>query len=87
MGMVGTGLACGAGAGRQRGLLLLRRDDALARQPGEQAGAQARGFYTVIAIATLAGTAMNFVHINPIKALFWTAVINGVIAVPMLAAA
>ena len=46
----------------------------------------ARGFYAVIAVATLAGTAMNFVHINPIKALFWTAVINGVIAVPMLAA-
>ena len=47
---------------------------------------KARGFYAVIAIATLAGTAMNFVHVNPIKALFWTAVINGVIAVPMLAA-
>jgi NRAMP (natural resistance-associated macrophage protein)-like metal ion transporter len=46
----------------------------------------ARGFYAVIAVATLAGTAMNFIHINPIKALFWTAVINGVIAVPMLAA-
>ncbi len=46
----------------------------------------ARGFYVVIAVATLAGTAMNFVHVNPIKALFWTAVINGVIAVPMLAA-
>ena len=40
----------------------------------------------MIAVATLAGTAMNFVHVNPIKALFWTAVINGVIAVPMLAA-
>ena len=52
----------------------------------ESKPAQARGFYAVIAIATLAGTAMNFVHINPIKALFWTAVINGVIAVPMLAA-
>jgi Mn2+/Fe2+ NRAMP family transporter len=46
----------------------------------------ARGFYAVIAMATLAGTAMNFIHVNPIKALFWTAVINGVIAVPMLAA-
>jgi NRAMP (natural resistance-associated macrophage protein)-like metal ion transporter len=52
----------------------------------ESKPAKARGFYAVIAIATLAGTAMNFVHINPIKALFWTAVINGVIAVPMLAA-
>ncbi|MBW8779762.1 MAG: divalent metal cation transporter, partial [Burkholderiales bacterium] len=47
---------------------------------------KARGFYAVITVATLAGTAMNFVHVNPIKALFWTAVINGVIAVPMLAA-
>ncbi len=28
----------------------------------------------------------KFIHVNPIKALFWTAVINGVIAVPMLAA-
>ncbi len=46
----------------------------------------ARGFYAVIAVATLVGTAMNFVDVNPIKALFWTAVINGVIAVPMLAA-
>lgn len=45
---------------------------------------EARGFYAVIVIATLAGIAMNFLHINPIKALFWTAVINGVIAVPIL---
>ena len=52
----------------------------------ERAPMRARGFYAVIAIATLAGTAMNFVHVNPIKALFWTAVVNGVIAVPMLAA-
>ncbi len=52
----------------------------------ESAPRQARGFYAVIAIATLAGTAMNFIHVNPIKALFWTAVINGVIAVPMLTA-
>ena len=52
----------------------------------ERAPLRARGFYAVIAIATLAGTAMNFVHVNPIRALYWTAVINGVIAVPMLAA-
>jgi len=52
----------------------------------ESTPAKARGFYAVIAVATLAGTAMNFIHVNPIKALFWTAVINGVIAVPMLAA-
>jgi len=44
----------------------------------------ARGFYAVIATATLVGAGQNFLHINPIKALFWTAVINGVVAVPVL---
>jgi NRAMP (natural resistance-associated macrophage protein)-like metal ion transporter len=52
----------------------------------ERRPARARRFYAVIAVATLAGTAMNFIGINPIRALFWAAVINGVIAVPMLAA-
>jgi NRAMP (natural resistance-associated macrophage protein)-like metal ion transporter len=52
----------------------------------ENAPRRARGFYAVIAVATLAGTAMNFLAINPIKALFWAAVINGVAAVPMLVA-
>jgi NRAMP (natural resistance-associated macrophage protein)-like metal ion transporter len=52
----------------------------------ENKPARARGFYAVIAGATLAGVAMNFAHVNPIRALYWTAVINGVIAVPILAA-
>jgi NRAMP (natural resistance-associated macrophage protein)-like metal ion transporter len=46
---------------------------------------QARGFYTILTIATLMGMALNFTPIDPIKALFWTAVINGVIAVPIMA--
>jgi len=37
-------------------------------------------FYTIIAISTLVGMQMNFMGINPIAALFWTAVINGVLA-------
>ncbi len=45
---------------------------------------QARGFYAVIAAATMVGAVQNFLHINPMKALFWTAVINGVVAVPVL---
>ena len=45
---------------------------------------QARGFYAVIAIATLVGLLINFFGINPIRALVYTAVINGVIAVPLL---
>jgi NRAMP (natural resistance-associated macrophage protein)-like metal ion transporter len=45
---------------------------------------QAKQFYIVIIVSTLLGTLINFVGINPIKALFWTAVINGLIAPPLL---
>lgn len=45
---------------------------------------QARQFYTVIAVSTLLGLFMNFLGINPISALFWTAVINGLISPPLL---
>jgi NRAMP (natural resistance-associated macrophage protein)-like metal ion transporter len=84
MGMVGTGLLAVpvlAGSAAYAVGEALQWRSSLESKPG-----RARRFYAVIAIATLAGTAMNFVHVNPIKALFWTAVINGVIAVPMLAA-
>jgi Mn2+/Fe2+ NRAMP family transporter len=46
---------------------------------------QAKAFYATIAVATLFGMLLNFMPINPIKALFWTAVINGVVAVPVMA--
>jgi NRAMP (natural resistance-associated macrophage protein)-like metal ion transporter len=42
------------------------------------------GFYAVIAVSTLVGMLINFVGINPIAALFWTAVINGFLAPPLL---
>jgi Mn2+/Fe2+ NRAMP family transporter len=45
---------------------------------------EAREFYAIIALATLGGVALVFSPINPIKALFWSAVINGVIAVPIM---
>ena len=45
---------------------------------------QARGFYTIVIIATVLGVALNFTPIDPIKALFWSAVINGVISVPIM---
>jgi NRAMP (natural resistance-associated macrophage protein)-like metal ion transporter len=46
---------------------------------------EAAGFYGVIAVSTLIGIALNFVGINPIKALFWAAVLNGVLAAPLMA--
>ena len=45
---------------------------------------EARGFYAIIAAATLIGVAIDFTPIDPIKALLWSAVINGVIAVPVM---
>lgn len=38
----------------------------------------------MLTLATLAGVGMNFVHLDPIRALFYTAVINGVVAPPLL---
>jgi NRAMP (natural resistance-associated macrophage protein)-like metal ion transporter len=45
---------------------------------------QARGFYLILSMATLLGVALNFTPIDPIKALFWSAVINGVVSVPVM---
>jgi NRAMP (natural resistance-associated macrophage protein)-like metal ion transporter len=45
---------------------------------------RAKLFYTMIIIPTLLGMLINFVGINPITALFWTAVINGFVAPPIL---
>ncbi|MES2283877.1 MAG: divalent metal cation transporter [Pseudomonadota bacterium] len=44
----------------------------------------AKKFYAIIAISTLVGVAINFMPIDPIKALFWSAVVNGVISVPIM---
>ncbi len=51
---------------------------------GEKLG-RARGFYGTIAAATLIGLALNFTGIDPIKALYWSAVLNGVLAAPLMA--
>jgi NRAMP (natural resistance-associated macrophage protein)-like metal ion transporter len=45
---------------------------------------RAHAFYGTIVVATLVGAALNFAPVDPIKALFWTAVINGVVAVPVM---
>jgi NRAMP (natural resistance-associated macrophage protein)-like metal ion transporter len=51
----------------------------LARSPRD-----AKRFYATIVAGTLIGVTINFVNIDPMKALFWTAVINGVVAVPLM---
>ncbi len=51
----------------------------LARKPK-----QAKAFYATIALATMIGALLNFTPINPIRALYWSAVVNGIIAAPVL---
>jgi len=50
----------------------------------ERKAEDARGFYGVIAVSILAGLVIQYSPISPMKALFWSAVINGVVAVPLM---
>jgi Mn2+/Fe2+ NRAMP family transporter len=82
LGIVGTGLlaipvlagatAYAVGEGRKWPV-------GLARKPKEAAA-----FYSVLALSAAIGIALNFTSINPISALYWSAVINGVLAVPVM---
>ncbi|BAU55830.1 manganese transport protein MntH [Mucilaginibacter gotjawali] len=45
---------------------------------------KAKGFYIIIIAATLVGLLLNFIGVNPVKALVYAAVLNGVAAVPLL---
>ena len=45
---------------------------------------QAKGFYGIMMLSVVLGVAMNFTHINPIKALVWSAIVNGIVAAPIL---
>ncbi len=47
---------------------------------------EAKGFYAIIAVATIVGTGLDFTPIDPMKALYWSAIINGVVAVPIMVA-
>jgi NRAMP (natural resistance-associated macrophage protein)-like metal ion transporter len=51
----------------------------LNKRPG-----RAKEFYGVIVVATLVGLGINYIGIDPIKALFWSAVINGLLAPPLM---
>ena len=46
---------------------------------------QAKGFYGIIVLATLIGIGIDFAPIDPIKALLWSAMLNGIVAVPIMA--
>jgi Mn2+/Fe2+ NRAMP family transporter len=50
----------------------------------ERKPADAKKFYGAIATCTALGAIMNFTSLDPIKALFWAAVLNGISAVPLM---
>ena len=54
--------------------------EGLERQPHE-----AKAFYATISFATIGGVYLNFMSLDPVKALYWNAVVNGVIAAPLMA--
>ncbi len=53
--------------------------EGLNRKPRE-----AKAFYAVIALATAGGLALNFIGIDPMRALYWAAVVNGLLAPPLM---
>jgi len=82
LGIIGTGLlAVPVLAGSSAYALgeALGRPVGLGRLPRE-----AKLFYITIAVATLIGVFINFVKIDPIRALYWSAVLNGIVAVPLM---
>lgn len=82
LGIVGTGmLAVPTLAGSAAYALseTFRWVEGLDRKPRE-----AKAFYAAIALATLGGLAINLTAIDPMKALYWTAVINGLLAPPLM---
>jgi Mn2+/Fe2+ NRAMP family transporter len=54
------------------------------RQGLDQKFKSARAFYGIIILSTFAGIVLDFAKVNPVKALFWTAVINGLLAPVLL---
>jgi Mn2+/Fe2+ NRAMP family transporter len=81
-GIVGTGLLAVpvlAGSAAYAVAEVLRLPVGLDRTPEK-----AKGFYAVLAASTLIGLALNFTPLDPIEALVWAAVVNGVVSVPVL---
>ena len=74
--------------GREHSQLALRsiehdshpRSNFHGKQGLDQTLKHARAFYAVVILSTLVGADLDFAGVNPVKALFWTAVINGVLA-------
>jgi Mn2+/Fe2+ NRAMP family transporter len=82
LGIVGTGLLA---LPVLRGSAAYAVGEALKWPVGlERKAKEAKAFYSVLAIATLIGLTLNFTKLDPIKALVWAAIINGITAAPVM---
>jgi NRAMP (natural resistance-associated macrophage protein)-like metal ion transporter len=82
LGVVGTGLLALPVLGGSAAYAL---GEALKWPVGlERKAKEAKAFYSVLAVATLIGLALNFTKLDPIKALVWAAIINGIAAAPVM---
>jgi NRAMP (natural resistance-associated macrophage protein)-like metal ion transporter len=82
LGVIGTGLLALPVLGGSAAYAL---GEALKWPVGlERKAKEAKAFYSVLAVATLIGLALNFTKIDPIKALVWSAIINGITAAPVM---
>lgn len=82
MGIIGTGLLAIpilAGSGAYALSEIFKWREGL-----ELKFSRAKGFYAIIAVSIIIGLVLNFLHINPIAALYWSAFLNGIIALPLL---
>ena len=82
LGIIGTGLLAVpvlAGSAAYALSEALHVNEGLDRRPSE-----AKAFYAAIALATLCGLAINFLPISPMRALYWAAVVNGLLAPPLM---
>jgi len=81
-GIIGTGMLAIpvlAGSAAYAAAETLQWRSGLALKPLE-----ARGFYAIIVAAILIGAGIDFAPLDPVKALFWSAVINGIVALPIM---
>lgn len=82
LGVIGTGLLAVpalAGSAAYAGAEVLGWREGLSRRPRE-----AIGFYAILGLTTIGGAALDVAHINPMKALYLSAILNGIIAAPMM---
>jgi Mn2+/Fe2+ NRAMP family transporter len=84
LGMVGTGLLAIPALAGSSAYVAAEMLPAIKRWGLDMPAKKAPRFYAVLVAGMLAGMVMPFTHLNPITALYWSAVLNGIVSVPLI---